>query len=280
LALSPSIKTLLTRSISAVVAVLVVGLLFYFFQGNAIRILCLFAVVAGGRELTRILFDDCSKLIRGFFYASAILVFLLSSSRPDHSGLTIALFSILFCLFSMIFGGKNRTPTQSLEQLFFLQAKGLLGFLYIGLLPSFVFQFYYAKLGEVWFFLLLSVVFACDTMAYLFGVRWGKHKIMPNVSPKKTLEGSLGGLLGSTCVSVAFSSLLTDVPLWAFVLIGISVGIVAQLGDLFESLMKRMANRKDSGSIMPGHGGVLDRLDGLLFAAPIVYFFSQWFTSN
>ncbi len=281
MALSPSTKTLLIRSVSAVVAVAIVGCLFYFLQANAIRILCLVAVLAGGRELTRLFFGDTASLgFRWVFFISVVLVFLLASSRPDYSGLTFALFGIFFCCFSIVYEGFRQERSEGLDEIFKTQAKGVVGFFYLGLLPSFVFQLYFIESGLTWFFLLLSVVFAGDTMAYLFGVRWGKHKIMPLISPKKTLEGSLGGLVGSVAVAIAYSLFFQDIPVWAFVLMGFSVGVVAQLGDLFESLMKRVANRKDSGSIMPGHGGILDRLDGILFAAPIVYFFSQWFTRN
>ena len=83
--------------------------------------------------------------------------------------------------------------------------------------------------------------------------------------------GSLGGLLGSMLAgAVSAGFFLTSVPIWMMVVLALVTGVLAQLGDLFESMMKRIANRKDSGSIMPGHGGVLDRLDGVLFGAPIV----------
>jgi phosphatidate cytidylyltransferase len=125
--------------------------------------------------------------------------------------------------------------------------------------------------GKVWFLTMLLIVFAGDTFAYLTGMMWGNKKILPKISPKKTIVGSIGGLVGSG-VAGALSGLyfLTHVPLWGLILVSLLTGIVAQLGDLFESMLKRVANRKDSGSLMPGHGGVLDRLDGVLFGTPIL----------
>jgi phosphatidate cytidylyltransferase len=162
-----------------------------------------------------------------------------------------------------------------LESLSLFQAKSILGFFYIGLLPSFAFRIFDLPHGSIWFLLMLSVVFAGDTFAYLIGARWGKHKLMPKISPKKTVEGSLGGLIGSVVVASLFHVFI-PLPFESFIAMGLSIGIVAQLGDLFESMLKRVANRKDSGRLMPGHGGVLDRLDGVLFAAPIVFFFADW----
>jgi phosphatidate cytidylyltransferase len=94
---------------------------------------------------------------------------------------------------------------------------------------------------------------------------------MPQISPKKTIEGSIGGLFGSCLAAGLFHLKLPHIPLPALICLGFAVGLVGQMGDLFESMLKRVANQKDSGSLMPGHGGVLDRLDGVLFAAPVMF---------
>lgn len=121
----------------------------------------------------------------------------------------------------------------------------------------------------------LAVVFAGDTFAYFVGRALGRHKLYPVVSPKKTVEGAIGGLIGSVGVAVGFALLFWPGrvgPLYA-ALIGLVAGAVAQMGDLVESLIKRSCGVKDSGAILPGHGGMLDRLDGVLFAFPVVYAF-------
>ena len=121
------------------------------------------------------------------------------------------------------------------------------------------------------FLAFLAAISAGDTMAYFTGRAIGKRPLAPTLSPKKTIEGSVGGLMGSVAgvvaVSAGFQQDLGALPiLIATALVG---GAAAQIGDLFESLLKRTAGVKDSGSILPGHGGVLDRVDGILFGAPV-----------
>ena len=132
----------------------------------------------------------------------------------------------------------------------------------------------------MWFFGLLGFVFTGDTCAYLAGSKFGKHSFFPALSPKKTVEGSLGGLLGSALAAVVFHFFVPQFSLPFLILLSLVVGFVGQMGDFFESLLKRVANQKDSGSLMPGHGGVLDRIDGVLFAAPLMYLgaslFEKW----
>jgi phosphatidate cytidylyltransferase len=121
---------------------------------------------------------------------------------------------------------------------------------------------------------MLFIIFAGDTLAYGFGVLWGKHKISPVISPKKSFEGAAGGLLGSLLAGGITHFFLPQYPIAILALAGAVTGLVSQLGDFFESLLKRIANRKDSGALMPGHGGLLDRLDGVLFGTPIFLTFA------
>jgi len=128
-------------------------------------------------------------------------------------------------------------------------------------------------LGRSWLLFTLLVVFACDTGALVVGRLLGSHWMAPRLSPNKTWEGAAGGLAASVGVSllVGLAFGLT-VPLWQQALIGAVASVAAQVGDLFESALKRAANVKDSGSIMPGHGGILDRMDSILFALPAVFY--------
>ena len=115
--------------------------------------------------------------------------------------------------------------------------------------------------------LLLLVVAATDTFAYFAGNFWGKHRIWPKVSPKKSVEGCLGGMAGSLLACVGFG-LYQNVEIGFSIVLGVVLAVVAMLGDFFESALKRAYDVKDSGAILPGHGGVLDRLDSFLFVVP------------
>ena len=126
--------------------------------------------------------------------------------------------------------------------------------------------------GVNWIFFLFSVVFVGDAAAFYTGSRIGRHKLIPAVSPGKSVEGSLAGLAGNIAAGLLCKIFLAiPIPWLGCVLFAFLIGIAAQVGDFFESLMKRAAGVKDSGNLLPGHGGILDRFDASLFAAPVLY---------
>jgi phosphatidate cytidylyltransferase len=127
--------------------------------------------------------------------------------------------------------------------------------------------------------LVLGVIFliwANDTFAYLGGSLFGKHKMIPRVSPGKTWEGTIIGILIAFAISFTFKCFLNVQSDWIWPVLGICIPLLATLGDLVESLLKRNAGVKDSGQLMPGHGGALDRFDSLIMAAPFVYALAQF----
>lgn len=126
--------------------------------------------------------------------------------------------------------------------------------------------------GVAWTFLTFILVWATDTFAYLVGRAIGRHRLAPQVSPKKTIEGSMGGLLFCMLSGLIAWKLLGGTRAFPFLGLSFVVGIGAQIGDLFESALKRSVNIKDSGNLIPGHGGILDRFDSLLFVVPLVYY--------
>ena len=128
-----------------------------------------------------------------------------------------------------------------------------------------------------WIFVLLAVVFAGDTSAYYVGSYLGRHKLAPAISPGKTVEGALGGLGANLLVGAIAKFLFLPPGDWLLSCIGFALfGAAGQAGDLFESELKRIAKIKDSSAILPGHVGILDRIDALLFSAPVAYFWIEY----
>ena len=133
------------------------------------------------------------------------------------------------------------------------------------------------SLGGALLVFLYATVFSGDTAAFFTGKAIGKHKMAPSVSPKKTWEGFAGGIAGSLLGGWAASRLFPDLlPLWQVLVLAALVSVAGVLGDLTVSLMKRSVGLKDTGSLLPGHGGVLDRLDSLLLSGPVLFYFLKY----
>jgi phosphatidate cytidylyltransferase len=171
-------------------------------------------------------------------------------------------------------------------------------FVYIALPLAMLVQLREQWAGAFWLLYLLLVVWAGDILAYFVGKSLGRHLMAPRISPKKTWEGAAASLAASLIVgsllftyALQISSFLLRLgliqrrdglfglekpELWPIILLTIALNVAAQLGDLVESLIKRGAGVKDSGTILPGHGGMLDRIDALLFAAPVLWYYAAW----
>lgn len=129
--------------------------------------------------------------------------------------------------------------------------------------------------GLIFTYLLFAFVWTSDTAAFFIGKRWGTHFFLPEVSPHKTIEGSIGAIIATGIIG-CISAYLIHWPLFLGLIIGIFSSILGQLGDLFESVLKRWGELKDSGNVFPGHGGVLDRFDSFLFTVPFIYFLANF----
>jgi phosphatidate cytidylyltransferase len=150
----------------------------------------------------------------------------------------------------------------------------VLGVLYGGALPAYL-MLTRVDLGIAATISLLCIVWVNDSAAYLVGVRWGSRRLAPAISPGKSVEGLVAGLLAAVTAGIVIAGLIDRPPaLWAALALVVALAAVA--GDLFESAMKRAAGVKDSGSLLPGHGGLLDRFDAVLFGVPVGYYLWRW----
>jgi len=132
--------------------------------------------------------------------------------------------------------------------------------------------------GRDWVLITLLSTFAVDTTAYFVGRAFGKHKLAPNISPGKTWEGAIGGLTaGMAAVIILSLALGVEIGYGPLIIIGVLIGTIAQVGDLAESKLKRVTGVKESGAIIPGHGGILDRLDSVVLTGVVVYYCLEWF---
>ena len=226
-------------------------------------------------EYFRIVFNTSGKTITGIILLMGSLVGPIIIWAAYRNTLD---FIIIIVAFNLIISGLF-TLTQFESDPFILEnfTKQILGIIYIPTLLSFLILIRSGTDGMLWIFFLLFVVFAGDIGAFYAGSYFGNYKLCPSVSPKKTIEGSIGGLFSNLVVGVLFKYFfLSYLQLGAIILLLLLIGIAGQVGDLFESALKRSAAIKDSGSLLPGHGGILDRIDALLFAAPVAYFFKEF----
>jgi phosphatidate cytidylyltransferase len=217
-----------------------------------------------GLEVFRVSGHGSSLLLLCSLYGSAI-------HATDFRTPLLVLVASLLIFFTLGLRRGNRLPTVLPGV-----AATLLGLLYVsvtlGLLVVVQTSLTSWGAGKQWVFFLLFVVWFGDTGAYYIGQALGKHPLAPLVSPKKTIEGALGGLLGNVFAAVlAKLILLPDAPLLELLVLSLLLGIVSQIGDLSESALKRGARVKDSSNLLPGHGGMLDRIDGVLFASPVMF---------
>ncbi|MBI4690210.1 MAG: phosphatidate cytidylyltransferase [Nitrospirae bacterium] len=203
------------------------------------------------------------------------LIFIVISYQPSAIGhQPIGFFAVLFLIIACIRLFSKRSPESSLYEI----AAIIAGVLYIPLLLSY--QIYLRNYGAEWIIFLYGCVWASDSLAYYIGSSIGKKKLYREISPHKTIEGAVssiaGGAVGAIILKLVFVYSIPRSPVKA-VILGMIIGIVSVIGDLVESMFKRDAGVKDSSNIVPGHGGILDKLDSSLFAGPVLYWTAMAF---
>jgi phosphatidate cytidylyltransferase len=214
-----------------------------------------------------------SAVLTGGAIASMIAAFLLPIRREyDLAPVELILSALVIFAFAdaLLFEERvDRVPRRV--------GLAVLGAVYPGLLLSALVPLRQLPQGFWWVFLALTVTWANDTGAYFAGRGFGRHKLYPRISPSKTWEGALGGSLASVVGACIVQQLcLHNLPLAGAVLIGAGAAVLGPAGDLSESMLKRAFGAKDSGRLLPGHGGLLDRIDALLFNAPFVLLCAKW----
>ncbi|MDD2558749.1 MAG: phosphatidate cytidylyltransferase [Desulfuromonadaceae bacterium] len=198
-----------------------------------------------------------------------VLLFSVACWSPDRFGVACSGVFLLLALFYLL---RFKDIVLVINDC----AAVLLIWIYIPMLLSYMVLLHALPEGHKLVFLVFLMTMLCDSCAYFVGTRWGKHRLYPAVSPKKSVEGAVGGVGGAVLAVVGSMWLfMPELSLVVGVGLGVLVGIFAQIGDLFESLLKRSAQIKDSGHLFPGHGGMLDRLDSLLFSFPVAYLYFQ-----
>jgi len=223
------------------------------------------------------------KPVKFIGYIASLYMFLVCSREPLKSvGIDVqflysyrsgflAVFSVMLVLFCYIIFLNNNYNIFDISVTVFSIFYIVFLFSFVVLVRNMINGFYY-----VW--LVFIGAFATDTFAYFTGYLFGKHKLLPEISTKKTVEGSIGGIAGCAAVMGGYGLYLNSVGLDSisiphFIILGLICGVISQIGDWAASAIKRFVKIKDYGNIMPGHGGVLDRFDSILFTAPVVYFY-------
>lgn len=222
------------------------------------------AVLLCAAEFSRMFFSSSSE--KGVLVAAALLAYASGAFLP----VSLSLPAVLLCggLAAFFFLGGDRTSVEK------ARAAGLaaLGALYIGGFLSTYIRTIRLPGGRHWVLLGIVAVAAGDTAAYFTGKAIGRRPLSPAVSPNKTVEGAVGGLAASLLAGAGYAAaFLPDVPWGYAALVSGWIGAAGQTGDLFESLLKRAAGIKDSGTVLPGHGGMFDRADAMIAAGPVLY---------
>lgn len=242
------------------------------FGGEIIfSILIILASMMGMQEYNRISFGQGFLLEKTETLIIALFILLTAFFGNLPLLLTGLTFSVMAVLIMNLLRVRKTGPDMTCA------ARVILGILYIPLLMAHFILIRNTASGVLWVFFILVLAFSGDIAAFYIGRRFGKRKLLPEVSPGKTVEGTMGLVGGSIAGCILFRFFFfPEMPVVHAVLLGLVGSIAGQLGDLCESALKREGGVKDSGTLLPGHGGILDRLDCLMFITPFVYHYQEY----
>jgi len=260
---TPARKNLLVRIATAVIGLPVIGTFVLWHDTRGLGGLCLVVAVLALVEYTGLALRGGSPVERGGTVLIGCGLFLALTLGPDHALVWLVASVMAVGLLFLPHAADPRTAWPRLA------AAGF-GVFYVGGLLA-ALPILHAQFGPAWVALAIAVSFGNDTGAYFAGRAFGRHKLAPAISPGKTVEGAVGGLAANLLILFAARAFfMPELALRDTMLLAVPSAIVGPVGDLVESLLKRAAGAKDSGRLVPGHGGILDRIDALLFVGAYV----------
>jgi len=259
------------RWITGIVAVPALFCLIYFGNEDVFSVLILLAALAGIHEYGAIAFGPGRIQEKGeIFFFGTMILFTAVAGEPAFLLAVVTLSILGVFMFDLLRVRKQPFDTET-------TAKIVLGLAYVPLLISHFIFLRQEEQGMQWIFFVLMLAFSGDIAAFYIGRKFGSRKLLPSVSPGKTVEGILGLVTGSLAGCLLFRWLFfPSLSMMHAAVLAVVGSVIGQLGDLSESAIKRSAGVKDSGTILPGHGGILDRLDCLLFIVPFVYYYQRF----
>ncbi len=267
-------KSFLTRTISGLLLVIIIAIT-AIIGGDLLYGVVFLISLIGLFELFRVV--DIHKTPLGIIgYIAAIIYFILIRFADNNYFQVFAVGYLIIIMAVYVFTFPKHS-TQKVAMAYF-------GVMYVPVLMSYMYLVRnYNDDGIYTFWLIFISSWACDTCAYLTGVTCGKHKMAPVLSPKKSIEGAIGGIVGAAIIGLAYGLIIGDklsninnAPV-LFAVIGAVGGLISMLGDLCASAIKRNYNIKDYGKLIPGHGGIMDRFDSVIITAPLIYYLIVYF---
>jgi len=265
-----------TRLLSGII--LVIAALVLITTGGFVLLSCLAVIsVIGLYELYRVFHME--KSLPGLVGYGAVLLCYLDLGFPFFPEFGVFVLGLLILLMAVyVFS----FPKYQANQVF----AGFAGVFYVGVMLSCIYQTRVLPAGAYIVWLIFLCSWGCDTCAYCVGVLTGKHKMAPKLSPKKSVEGAVGGIVGTILLTLLYGTVFQKQMNLStghiFILAGITAagGVISMIGDLAASAIKRNYEIKDYGTLIPGHGGILDRFDSVIFTAPVIYYMARFLISG
>ena len=256
-----------TRLISGIVLVIIA--LATIISGSWILFFTLLAVsLIGMRELYKVMkvSDEHVTVLELVGYLGAVLYYIAMKADFGNYGTMAIIISMILILFVYVFGYPKYHAEQVMAAFF--------GVVYVAVMLSFIYLTRSLPDGKFLVWLIFLCSWGCDTCAYCVGMLIGKHKMAPVLSPKKSIEGAVGGVAGAALLGVIYAA-ATQGRMAEYALICAVGALISMVGDLAASAIKRNQGIKDYGKLIPGHGGILDRFDSVIFTAPAIYFLAK-----
>ena len=258
-----------TRLISGIILVIVA--LLAIITGSYVLLFTLLGVsVIGMQELYKAMGvrDENFNLLEVISYFCAVVYYTLMYVNFDRYGMMSMILTVILLMFVYVF----KYPQFRAEQVI----SAYFGIIYVAVMLSFIYLTRNLQDGRYIVWLIFLCSWGCDTCAYCVGMLIGKHKMAPVLSPKKSVEGAVGGVLGAAGLGVIYAA-ATHGPMLEYAIICALGSLISMVGDLAASAIKRNRGIKDYGNLIPGHGGILDRFDSVIFTAPVIYFLARLF---